>query len=120
MTEYTSLEKIRLEKIEALRSQGVEPYPTRAERTHTSAQAIAAFEAAEKEGREVEATLAGRIRSVRPMGKIIFAHIEDGDGRVQLFFRANDLGEEKIEFFNRMFDLGDFIQATGVMFRTRT
>ena len=44
MTEYTSLEKIRLEKIEALRKEGVEPYPTRAERTHTSAQAIAAFE----------------------------------------------------------------------------
>ena len=63
MPEYTSLEKIRLQKIEELRTEGVEPYPTRAERTHTSVQAIAEFESAEKDGREVKATLAGRIRS---------------------------------------------------------
>ena len=49
MPEYSSLEKIRLEKIEELRAEGIEPYPTRAERTHTSAEAIAAFEAAEAE-----------------------------------------------------------------------
>ena len=54
----TSLEKIRLQKIEELRAEGVEPYPTRAERTHTSAQAIAEFESAEKENREVEVILA--------------------------------------------------------------
>ncbi len=126
MTEYTSLEKIRLEKIDELVKEGIEPFPTRAERTHTSLQAIAAFEAAEKaapEGQppaEVKVTLAGRIRATRPMGKITFAHIEDGDGRIQLFFRMNELGQERVDFFNKMFDLGDFIQASGVMFRTRT
>jgi lysyl-tRNA synthetase, class II len=125
MPEYTSLEKIRLEKIEELRAEGIEPYPTRAERTHTSAQAIAEYEAAEKQAREgetpeVKATLAGRIRASRPMGKLTFTHIEDGAGRIQLFFRVNELGQDKIDFFNEMFDLGDFIQATGVMMRTRT
>jgi lysyl-tRNA synthetase, class II len=125
MPEYTSLEKIRLEKIEELRAEGIEPYPTRAERTHTSAQAIAEYEAAEKqvgegETPEVKATLAGRIRASRPMGKLTFTHIEDGAGRIQLFFRVNELGQEKIDFFNEMFDLGDFIQAAGVMMRTRT
>ena len=70
MTEYNSLEKIRLQKIEELRAEGIEPYPTRAERTHTSAEAMAAFEAAEKTGEEVKATLAGRIRATRAMGKI--------------------------------------------------
>src|SRR5574341_367359 len=126
MPEYTSLEKIRLQKIEELRAAGVEPYPTRAERTHTSAEAIAAFEAAEKEGRasspqgEVKVTLAGRIRATRPMGKISCAHIEDGAGKVQLFFRMNELTQERVDFFNRLFDIGDFIQASGVMFRTKT
>ena len=126
MTEYTSLEKIRLEKIDTLKKEGIEPFPTRAERTHTSAQAIAAFESAEKAApesqppAEVKVTLAGRIRAARPMGKITFAHIEDGDGRIQLFFRMNELGQERVDFFDKMFDLGDFIQATGVMFRTRT
>jgi len=120
MAEYTSLEKIRLEKIAQLRQEGIDPYPTRAERTHTSAQAIAAFERAEQEGGTVPATLTGRIRSMRPMGKLTFAHIEDGEGRIQLLLRANEVGEERLAWFNRMFDLGDFIQAQGVLFRTRT
>ena len=120
MSEYTSLEKIRLQKIEELRAENVEPFPTRAQRTHTSAQAIAEFLEAETEGREVKATLAGRIRASRAMGKLSFAHIEDGDGKVQLFFRMNELTQERVDFFNKMFDIGDFIQASGVMFRTKT
>jgi lysyl-tRNA synthetase class 2 len=120
MSDYTSLEKIRLQKIEELRAASVEPYPTRAERTHTSAQAIAAFEAVEKENREVKVTLAGRIRATRAMGKISFAHIEDGAGKVQLFLRMNELTQERVDFFNRLFDIGDFVQASGVMFRTKT
>lgn len=121
-TEYSNLEQIRLEKLRRLREMGHEPYPTRAERTHTSLDAIHAYEAQEKAGGQtvVKATLAGRIRAMRPMGKITFAHIEDGAGRIQLFFRANEVGEEQLDLFNRYFDLGDFIQASGEMFRTRT
>jgi len=125
MTGYTSLEKIRLEKIERLRRENVDPYPTRAERTHTSTQAISAFETAEKDVTEakpveVKATLAGRIRVTRPMGKLTFASIEDGDGRIQLFLRMNELGQPRLDWFNNMLDIGDFIQASGIMFRTRT
>ncbi len=120
MTEYTQLEKIRLQKLEELRAEGVEPFPTRAKRTHLSAEAIAEFESAEKENKEVKATLAGRIRAMRTMGKISFAHIEDGAGKAQLFFRANEVGKERLDLFNKMFDLGDFIQAEGVMFRTKS
>ena len=126
MTDYTSLEKIRLGKIEQLRREGVEPYPTRAERTHTSVQAISAFEAAEKAATggnppaEVKVTLAGRIRAARAMGKLTFAHIEDGEGRIQLFLRMNELGQDRVDWFNNILDIGDFIQAAGIMFRTRT
>ncbi len=120
MTEYNSLEKIRLQKLEELRAEGIEAYPTRARRTHTSAEAIAEFEAAEKDGGEVRVTLAGRIRAARAMGKISFAHIEDGAGKIQLFFRTNEIGKERLDLFNKMFDIGDFIQAEGVMFRTKT
>ena len=120
--EYSKLEKVRLEKIETLRAEGIEPYPTRARRTHTSAEAIQAFEQAEAAGQDeaVSVILAGRLRSMRTMGKITFAHIEDGYDRVQLFFRANDIGKELLKFFNTEFDLGDFVQAEGEMFRTRT
>ena len=126
-TEYSNLEQTRLEKLQRLREQGIEPYPPRSERTHTSQEAIRAFEAAEAAGKNlpagesqpVTATLVGRLRSMRPMGKITFAHIEDGEGRVQLFLRSNDIGAEQLELFNDEFDLGDFVQASGEMFRTR-
>jgi lysyl-tRNA synthetase class 2 len=119
---YTNLEQNRLDKVARLRAEGIEPYPHRVERTHTSEQVIAEFERAEAsdESLPVLATLVGRIRSMRPMGKITFAHIEDGYGRIQIFLRANEIGAEQVDFFNKEFDLGDFIQASGEMFRTRT
>lgn len=121
MAEYSNLEKIRLEKLQGLREQGIEPYPRRVERTHTIQEALEAFQAGEDDpgAEEIQAVLAGRIRSVRPMGKVIFAHIEDGSGRIQLFFRANDIGEDQLDFFNEYFDLGDYIEAGGKIFRTR-
>lgn len=120
--EYSNLELIRLKKLEQLRAMGIDPYPPRAERTHTSREAVAAFEASQAAGggEPVRATLAGRLRSMRPMGKITFAHIEDGDGRVQLFLTTAEIGEARLDNFNKFFDLGDFIQASGEMFRTRS
>ena len=123
--ELTSLEMNRLEKIERLRARGIEPYPTRPQRTHTSRSACREFEDAEviaqgESAPPVKATLAGRLRSTRLMGKITFAHIEDGEGRIQLFFRANDIGQEQLDLFNREYDLGDFVQASGELFRTRS
>ncbi|MEE4194278.1 MAG: lysine--tRNA ligase [Anaerolineae bacterium] len=120
--QLSDLEQIRVAKIHAMREDGVEPYPTRAKRTHTTKSAIAAFEAIDdKEGNDpISVTLAGRIRSMRVMGKICFMHIEDMDGRIQLFFRVNNVGAEAMEFLKSKFDLGDFIQASGEMMRTRT
>ena len=123
--ELNDLEKIRYEKIMALKGMGVEPYPTRANPTHSAQQAIQAFEAAEAAAAEgttpvVTVTLAGRLRSTRIMGKITFAHMEDGSGRVQLFMRVNDVGEDGMKLFADYYDLGDFIEAQGEMFRTRT
>ncbi|NJD60342.1 MAG: lysine--tRNA ligase [Anaerolineales bacterium] len=123
--ELSNLEQNRLEKIEQLRLIGIEPYPTRTLRTHTSQAAYREFEAAEvaaaegQQGAPVRVAVAGRLRSIRPMGKITFAHIEDGEGRLQLFLRANDIGQEQLDLFNHQFDLGDFVQATGEVFRTR-
>lgn len=121
-TKYSKLEQTRLEKLERLREMGVEPYPNRVERTHTSQQVIESYQALEDAQIEetLSATLVGRIRSIRPMGKITFAHIEDGEGRIQIFLQANKLGKDRLELFNRDFDLGDFIQVSGDIFRTRT
>ncbi len=118
---FTELERNRLDKLHDVQADGLEPYPTRAEQTHTSQEAIDAFTKAEEAGDEtpIKVTLAGRLRSLRTMGKIAFAHIDDRAGRIQLFFRINDLGEEKMAELDKYFDLGDFIQASGYMFRTK-
>ena len=120
--ELNELERIRCEKIQQMRDSGFEPYPTRTEVTSTTADAIKAFENAEKAGNPetLTAVLGGRLRAVRLMGKLAFAHIEDGSGRIQLFFRVNELGEAEMQRFKDHFDLGDFIQAGGDLVRTRT
>ena len=126
-TEKSSLGQTRLEKVHRLREAGIEPYPTRSDVTHTTIQAVEALINAEKDSNSEDGThpdvlvkVAGRLRSMRPMGKIIFAHIEDGSGRLQLFMRVNELGSEKMDLFTKEFDLGDFVQASGKMVRTRT
>lgn len=118
--ELNDLEKIRLEKALRLRENGFEPYPTRADITHTTAQAVALLENAKDGQPPIQVIVAGRIRSLRPMGKLCFAHIEDGSGRLQLFFRVNEIGEESMKLISEEFDLGDFIRAEGTMMRTRT
>ena len=118
----TKLEEQRLEKLERLQAAGMEPYPLRVKRTHTTAQAREALAAAEKEGaeREITVTVTGRLVSFRDMGKTVFAHIEDGYGRIQLFARRENIGEESHRIFRKLLDLGDFVQAEGELFRTRT
>jgi lysyl-tRNA synthetase, class II len=120
--ELTDLERIRLEKIQRMREAGREPYPTRSYQTHTIQAAIQEFQKAEEAQQEtpVVVTLAGRLRATRSMGKIIFAHVEDGTGRIQFFFRINELGTEQMDIFRDEFDLGDFIEAEGDLMRTRT
>jgi len=119
--ERSDLEQSRFEKLQRILDAGIDAFPARSHVTHSTQEAIAAFEASEAEGKEldIKVTLAGRLRAMRPMGKLSFAHIEDRHGRCQLFMRVNDLGEEQLESFSRDFDLGDFIEATGTMFRTR-
>jgi len=113
------LTQVRLEKLDRIRKEGLDPYPARVNRTHTSSAAVKEFEAAPKD-EEVRVAVAGRIRSIREMGRTAFAHIEDSDGRLQLYLREDELGPDQFDLFMEAFDLGDFLQAEGVMFRTRT
>ena len=74
-------------------------------------QALTAFEAA-PEGETVTVTVCGRLLSVRDMGKSVFADVADESGRLQLFLRRDDVGEERHNQFKKLLDLGDFVQAT--------
>lgn len=119
--EFGELENIRLEKLDKLRLSGIDPYPILSGKNFTTAEAAQAFADSEvvPEGKTITCVLAGRLRAIRHMGKLSFAHIEDRDGKIQLLFRVDELGEEKLQFFADHFDLGDFIEANGTMFRTR-
>ena len=70
------------------------------------------------EGEEV--SLAGRLVSLRIMGKAVFGHIQDLTGRIQIYVRKDIVGEEKFNFFYEIFDLGDIIGVKGKLFRTQT
>ncbi len=117
--EPTELEQLRLQKLERLRSKGIDPFPRRVKRTHTTAEAVAALEKARPEDQPA-VMVCGRLRSFRAMGKIAFAHIEDESGRLQLFLRNDQLGEAAIKTLSQDLDLGDFVEAGGVMVYTRT
>jgi lysyl-tRNA synthetase class 2 len=107
--------EVRLEKLRAWREEGVNPYPTRAERTHTIQEALDHFETLQAE--EAEVTLVGRIVLARDMGKTTFMHIEDGSGRMQVYFRRDELGDQAYIGVRRL-DIGDFIETVGHLFVT--
>ena len=117
-------EVARRDKLARLQESNIPAYPARCQRTHTTAEATAALEAAEAAGASAGAAtvwLTGRLVAIRIMGKASFAHIEDGSGRFQLFIRQNEVGEEVYEtLLKKLLDLGDFVEAGGVLVRTKT
>lgn len=108
--------KARKLKLDRIKKSGIDPYPSTTERSHTNQQAIEQFD----QLTDQPLTLVGRIRSWRDMGKLIFAHIEDGSSRIQILFKADEVGKKDFQFLLENFDIGDFIQATGKLFKTKT
>src|SRR2546430_11019727 len=121
-TERTEQELQRRQKLQALRSQGIEPYQSRFDRTHTSEEALALFGQVEKsagaDARSDRVALPGRLVAIRVMGKATFAHIQDHAGRIQLLAKVDKLGEDAYKRFTDL-DLGDIIGVHGTLFRTR-
>ncbi|HEV8255311.1 MAG TPA: lysine--tRNA ligase, partial [Vicinamibacteria bacterium] len=111
----------RLEKAEALRALGVDLYPTRYERTHTLGDIVAAYgekDLGELEKLAVRVRIAGRVMTKRGHGKASFATLMDGESRLQVYVRQDDVGERDYRVFD-LVDLGDFIGVEGKVMRTR-
>ncbi len=108
---------VKAEKLKTLTDAFKTAYPEKADRTHTAAEAIGAFEALSSTGTEI--AVAGRIRSMRTMGKIAFAHIEDGSGRIQIFLSEADLGADAFRLFSDTVEMGDFVNVHGTLFLTK-
>ncbi len=119
----TSELAVRREKLNVLYESGKNPFViTKYDVTTESQSAIKLFEekeAALAEGEEIKVRLGGRMVSRRVMGKASFAHLLDGEGKIQLYVARDDLGEEDYAAFKK-WDIGDLVGVEGILFRTRT
>ena len=115
-SQFSEQESLRREKLVKLQEEGKDPFDVyKVERTHSSQQVKDNFE--ELEGKEV--TVAGRIMSKRGQGKVVFSDIYDRDGKIQLFIKIDEVGEEALKQYKTN-DLGDWVAATGEVFKTKT
>ena len=117
MATIDEIRKNRLKKLKAIESVGFLVYPGETKRSHTCSQAIEDFSKLSRSKKEI--ILAGRIISLREHGGLVFCHIEDGSGKIQILFKKDRLGEKNYEFFLNNFDIGDFIEVRGTLFKTK-
>jgi len=109
--------KVRLKKLERLRTMGVNPYPYAFETTISATGAIDGYRDSKNPEQGERHSLAGRIVSIRGKGKVTFAHLDDAEGKIQLYLRRDQLGETAYEVV-KLLDIGDFIGVKGYLFRT--
>ena len=118
-SETLAFDPTRLDKVRALREKGVDLYPPTFERKDTIADIRTKFAAITHDKSEESVVTAGRLFIIRNHGKTIFADLGDESGRIQLYIRKADLGDEVFDFFNQYIERGDFIGVTGHVFRTK-
>ncbi|MFN0059236.1 MAG: lysine--tRNA ligase [Planctomycetota bacterium] len=112
MTEE-KIRAIKLEKIQSMREQGLNPYPERYERSHTLS-AAAQLPAGTK-----SICVAGRMVSRREFGKLVFFDLQDLRGRLQISLQADQVGKDVFKTFGKLADVGDFIGVRGDLYLTK-
>lgn len=112
------LRQVRVDKLKKLREIGQDPYPARVERTSPIGPLVGEFDKREGE----KHTLVGRVMAFRSHGKIAFADLRDDSGNIQLFFRQQGMDDSTLSFDHllELVDIGDFLQASGELMKTRT
>ncbi|AFC33683.1 LysS [Paenibacillus mucilaginosus 3016] len=120
--ELNELLQIRRGKLDELRSMGIDPFGQKYERTHHAAEITKAYEEKSKEELDelkAEVSIAGRIMQKREMGKAGFAHLQDITGKIQIYVRADAVGETPYKAYD-LLDIGDIIGIRGTVFKTKT
>ena len=108
--------KNRINKLNKIKNSGIEPYPVFCNREMSCQDAEKNFTRISKKKKII---LAGRIRIIRAHGGLTFVEINDGTGKIQLSFQKTKIGEKAYKFFIDNFDVGDFIEARGFLFKTK-
>jgi lysyl-tRNA synthetase class 2 len=112
----SDLEARRMEEIELLEQAGVNIYPVAFDKTHMAASIVDNFDD-ENLDEFKEVAVAGRIMSIRRMGKASFFHIQDESGKIQIYFKKNEIPDDYDNL--KLLDIGDIIGVKGYAFRTR-
>src|SRR3990167_5234919 len=107
----------RLKKLELLKAAGMEAYPSESHRDISNADARANFDELEKNGKKIH--IGGRVMSLRGQGGIMFADLYDGTARLQAVLQKADMDETLFELFSNTADIGDFIEISGTVFKTK-
>ena len=109
----------RLEKLKALYEKGINPYPYKFEQKNHAIEILEKFKKLKKEEHtQSKVAVAGRIMTLRPMGKAGFLHLQDDSGQIQAYVREDKIGKDNYEIFRKL-DLGDIIGINGKVFRTK-
>ena len=117
MSSIDEIRSARIKKLELLRSKGINPYPAESKRELSLNDAVINFDNLEKK-KDLK-WIAGRIMSIRGQGAIVFITLNDGTGTFQGLLKKDILGEEKLNFFNEVVDIGDFVEIQGTFFTTK-
>lgn len=110
-------EAARLEKLERLKTAGVDPFPAHAKRVHMVAVIRATWDTLLASNETV--TIAGRLRAKRGHGGILFGELQDESGKIQIAFKKDVLGTQPFSFFDEISDVGDFFEIHGTLFTTK-
>ncbi|MDA7857881.1 lysine--tRNA ligase [bacterium] len=120
MKEMDDLILQRIEKLNKLKEQGIDPYPNKFLRTHLVKEIQDKYAKLTKEERTDDVvSIAGRMMLMRDMGKTTFSHIKDGTGMIQIYMRQDNIGKESYDRFKKL-DIGDIIGVKGEVFSTKT
>lgn len=121
MSEELSVREIRLQKLARMRELGHDPFEVeKFDRTGTATELKKRFDSASVEELAAQIiSFAGRVVSYRDMGKAGFAHLSDGDDKIQVYVRKDEVGEVGWELY-QLLDIGDHVGVTGYLFLTKT
>lgn len=117
MSSIDEIRKTRLHKLKTIQRVAGLPYPAKTKRTHSVAEALNAFSKLSKSKKPI--VLAGRIMAQRAHGRATFLDIDDGSGRIQALVTEEKVGEKGYKFFEAVFDVGDFIEISGALTKTK-
>ena len=111
----------RKEKLNGLKKNNIEPYRYKFSKKNSAASLVDCYKDLKNEEKTKDVvSVAGRITRMRVMGKALFADLQDQTGKIQLYIKSDDVGNEAYELFTSLFDLGDIIGVKGTIFKTKT